>query len=356
VAEGASSSVVISFNKVTDNKANDSGCAIAANAKGVSSDVKIVTNVVTNNKASKSFSGIMVSTFESAVSSSIIISNNLVYDNGNTDDSTGGWAGGIGVSGSSQDSKYLISNNHVHNNTDGATGGMFLAFHGTITQVPKMSVDVFNNLVESNYGGWCGGIYFWQISETGYGAKVTSVFKNNIIKNNKGGKYASSGGLEVVNSQATVQNNLISGNQLARLAEDLPLSERAGGLLVTHQGYEHVKGEGVTIANNTIENNTERGVWIYANTNVTVGKASILRNIVRNNTANNTFRGHGGGVAVVYTHSDIFNNLIVGNKAPEGNGGGIFASPASGCPITIANNTIVSNLSSANLIGSVNGF
>lgn len=133
--------------------------------------------------------------------------------------------------------------------------------------------------------------------------------RNNIIENNGWTELDDNvgGGIKIVGSNISVQNNVIRNNRAGR-----------GGGISTN-------GDNILIFNNTIDNNIANsdhggGLYLY-------GKTNVMNNIISNNQVGYVCGyGWGGGAIFLQTPSNYSistNNVYFNNYAPT-YGGGVF--------------------------------
>jgi parallel beta-helix repeat protein len=141
------------------------------------------------------------------------------------------------------------------------------------------------------------------------------------------------GAIEVFFSDATVRNNVISGNAPNNCGGGLG----GGGILIGGAGAATITGNVIT---DNVSSSDGGGIAMWA-----AGAPTISGNVISGNTAN--IGGVGGGISHFNaSNSLITNNLIVGNTA--GQGGGIHWLVPSGQPgPTAVNNTIADNSGAA---------
>ena len=202
-----------------------------------------------------------------------------------------------------------------------------------------------------------GGIYI---------VNSTATIRNNIIEFNSinqptdaygGGIYAAF----LLNQDLIIENNLIRHNSIT--STNVTEYCLGGGIYTYSDGNETVR-----ISNNRIINNTITAPVAYGG-GIEPGAANFLitNNIIKGNSINATQGGAGGGIDVFDYVPVIQNNLIIGNSAPTGGGivfeftssaakttgmGGRGAGkPAANAalktnltnPLNVSNNTIVGN-------------
>ena len=147
-----------------------------------------------------------------------------------------------------------------------------------------------------------------------------------------GGGGNHGGGLRVTNSNAIVSNNIITGN--------------VGYLL---GGGIWVQNGAPLIENNTIENNHNSGGW-GGGVELEGTQATLIGNLIANNAISDSV-GYGGGVAIQGGGPvTLTNNTIISNAAatitstmPQfdvGYGGGVYVESA---PVNLTGNTVMSN-------------
>jgi len=108
-------------------------------------------------------------------------------------------------------------------------------------------------------------------------------------------------------------------------------ADRYGGAIFIDEGDPVIEN------NSIIGNSAEQGGGIYVTR--TTG-AKINNNIIRNNTASNRY---GGGINVFDSSPELTNNIICHNTGIRGGGINIYGK----CTVTILNNTIYNNSSTA---------
>ena len=140
------------------------------------------------------------------------------------------------------------------------------------------------------------------------------------------------GGVWVVNSDAVVTNNVITGN------------ENTEGNVQTGGGVLVYNNSTAVVSDNLIENNLATyGGGIGVVLTLTGDVPTIARNTIRNNVVEET----GGGIMVDNSAPLILDNMILDNSAPNQDGGGLailnFASFGTPMQIQVERNVISGN-------------
>lgn len=197
---------------------------------------------------------------------------------------------------------------------------------------------ISNNLIQSNGGGFGGGITIGKAYVGDNYNNDISIIHNRILNN---GGISLAGGIGIFNGAANyqVEYNEICGNYSA---------EYGGGL--SHYGFS----PGGKIRHNCILFNSsfDEGAGVFIGGEQPVppatltggsGDVDIYNNLVRGNVANDD----GGGIRLLQSldyRINIYNNIIVNNDSTD-LGGGIALDDSSN--VVIANNTVAKNITTA---------
>ncbi len=216
-------------------------------------------------------------------------------------------------------------------------------------------LEISNNKIKSNQGSWGGGI---TVGTPGLEEMNThvNIHNNHVLKN---GGVMGGGGITIFTGadDYTIRNNLIMGN-----------FTRWNGGGITHSGLSH---RGRIEQNRVVSNEVFYGLAIGGNgggifVEKTVnpedpgalgdgsGSVTILSNLIQGNLAG---AGVGGGIALMNINGidameapalwytiNVFNNMIVNNVA-GGAAGGLYLQNA--LRVNVVNNTIANNDSAA---------
>jgi len=185
---------------------------------------------------------------------------------------------------------------------------------------------ISNSTIKDNTGINTGGIYV-------YGSN--HLIFNNLITNNKAISGGNSGGICVIDGNSSIYNNIITYNTTYS-------GGKGGGIYV--DSISNIKNN--LISNNTANGGSGGGIYLYHK------NATIENNIISENVADN-----GGGINVNYYYSDptvIFSNNYVINNTAEQSGGGIqMQGMGWGGRMTITNNIIYGNQAMSGIGGGI---
>jgi FG-GAP repeat protein len=185
-----------------------------------------------------------------------------------------------------------------------------------------------------------------------------------------GGGGNHGGGIRIRDSNALISNNIITGNIAYLLGGGIWVQRGAPVIQNNHIQNNRINDDGAngggielestqaTLVGNTIANNVISSTFGYGG-GIDVaggGPVTITNNSILTNTAVITGTGYGGGASLRYgVTATLSNNLIQGNMANLnflGNGGGIAIFNS---PISLIGNSILSNTSSVLFAGEGGG-
>lgn len=234
---------------------------------------------------------------------------------------SGGLGGGIYCSNASPTIEYLA----ITGNSSDHGSGIYLC--------ENASPAIRNNTLASNAAGTYmgpgngGGVYC--------GAFCEPLIEDNTIVNNTAGDYG--GGIFAEMCSLLIRGNIISGNAAfagAGIACHMSWPVIEDNEIIWNEIHWDYMGGGILcegaspiIRNNIIKYNTASGgggVMCYASSPL------IEANTIQGNTVGNPSLSTGGGISCEGGSSPtIVNNLIAGNQAFNGIGGGIYAESSS---------------------------
>ena len=220
------------------------------------------------------------------------------------------------------------SNGPVATIIDGNHNGTVVTFNHSETAAAVLSGFTIRNGFQS--GGFGGGISISSASPT-------------ISSNTITGNHAASGlGIFVNGGSSLIQNNTVSNNDQTGAGSG---GSGGGGILVFGSSSGTVQIIANTITNNSLQSGGQGGGISFAG-----GGALLQGNLISGNSVYND----GGGITAynISAPLNIVENVIVGNTAVSGNGGGINLSlPSSSASVFVINNTIANNTGYANTSG-----
>jgi len=298
--------VNLTGNSITANSAGYGGGVLMANLNSAT----LSGNFFANNSGDSSEGGAVG--FWPNSGGSLIVSNNTFSGNtagfgggvesrggatiiGNTFTGNGGaancYGGGVYCGGAA-----TITGNTFSGNAIGFGGGVYCGGAATITGNTFSGNTSLTSGSDSFFGGSGGG---GGINVVGFVMLIGNTFSGNSSAYTGGGVYCASGGI-------------ISSNIFAQNA-----SPTGGGL--------YVVGSSVTMQDNLVVNNSQTsatsqggGLWVDASSSLYM---------VNNTIFGNTAQGSGGGAAFQVTGTvellNVYNNIIWGNAA-SGNGGDVW--------------------------------
>ena len=275
-----------------------------------------------------------------------MVEGTLVADN--TDD----FAGGIWASG---DSRTILNNVTVHNNTASNCAGIWVGESAVVTVKG-------GSIISSNVNGsLCVG-----------GNASLTMTEGTLVADNRAGSGAglwADGDSRMILNNVTVHNNTASSCAGIRVGESAVVTVKGGSIISSNDGGGLCIGgnasltmaEGTLVANNTDDN--AAGIW------ATGDSSMILNNVtVHNNTASScagvwvgesavvTVKGGsnissnvGGGMCVVdHANLSISETTLVADNTLDGSGAGLFASDNATVNVT---NVVWRNNSAGNSAG-----
>ncbi len=308
------SSPLIADNTITSNTADRSGGGIYCDD---TSSPQISGNTIVDNSAEV---GGGIFSISDATS---LIANNTISGN-----SAGHGGGGIYCYVYSSP---RISSNTITDNSAKFGGGIFCSAYS----FPSMSDNIITDCMASDEGGgiYCHASSYPQIS-------------NSTIENNSaqygGGIYCS------VNSSPHICGSFVHGCSATVRGGGIYCCTNSTPLISNNFINENVGGSGGGIfcwnASPVIVDNRVIGNFssTYAGGISLTGDSYRPPAMISGNTiTNNTCLTDGGGIFLNYTRTAVLNNIIVGNSATNGYGGGIVCTSAT--DVLIANDTITGN-------------
>jgi hypothetical protein len=211
---------------------------------------------------------------------------------------------------------------------DGNHNGTVVRFNHSETAASVLSGFTIRNGFQD--GGFGGGISISSASPT---------ISSNVIT----GNHAASGlGIFVNGGSSLIQHNTISNNDQTGAGSG---GSGGGGILVFGSSSGTIQIIANTISNNSLQSGGQGGGISSAG-----GGALLQGNLIGGNSVYND----GGGITAynIYAPLTIVENVVVGNTALSGKGGGINLSlPSSSASILVVNNTIANNTGYANTSG-----
>ena len=211
---------------------------------------------------------------------------------------------------------------------DGNHNGTVVTFNHSETAASVLSGFTIRNGFQN--GGFGGGISISSASPT---------ISSNVIS----GNHAASGiGIFVSGGTSLIKNNTISNNDQNGAGSG---GSGGGGILIFGSSSGTIQ-----IIANTISNNSLRSGGQGGGISNPGGGALLQGNLISGNAVYND----GGGISAfnISIPLTIVQNVVAGNTALSGKGGGINLSlPSSSAAVLVTNNTIANNTANANTSG-----
>ncbi len=317
-----SSNSVVQNNDIYQNSINvnvsHSGDRIARGGGGLnvrgSDDVTVVNNRIYSNTTH--VSGNQIGADGGGVtirySSRISFTQNSIYGNVVSRSDSGESGSGAGLYAYDTDSGVFTHNDIYSNTATDRWGGAAFAESNYVTFDNN---DVYGNEAQN---GEAGGLYTENI--------YSSVFRNNLIHHNtasgSGGGMVLQGGTNSVEGNQIYANHTnahgggisLGGSNQEVLANDIYSNtavSSAGGLVLTDRGH--------TLTNNRIYDNSAGyagGMRVYHSSSATNPQVTFINNVIAGNTATS---GNGGGLAVSggATNINFWHTTLADNHGPN---------------------------------------
>ena len=192
---------------------------------------------------------------------------------------------------------------------DASQAGSVVTFSGTETEACVLSgFTIRNGSTSGNGGGICGG--------TSAQRSQASIENNTITGNSAGGPWVGGGGGGLAFCNGTIQNNVIAGNSAYVTGGGLACCDgTVQNNTISDNSADYGEGGGLYDCGGRIENNTITGNWSGGAYGGAGGGLAFCNGTVHNNTiADNAAYVSGGGLA--YCEGTIQNCIIWGNTAP----------------------------------------